>query len=59
MAPKYLQYGALAGWTDSQTILWGTSITDPDGQTILWGTSTPTDDQTILWGTSMTSPNAR
>jgi serine protease AprX len=54
--PKWLQYGSLGGHTDSQTILWGTSMSDDDG-TILWGTSG--DDETILWGTTATSPDAR
>jgi serine protease AprX len=60
MVPKWLQYGAVAGWTDAQTISWGTTIYDPQGQTISWGTSAAQDDwETISWGTSMTSPDAR
>ena len=55
MTPKWIQYGTLAGFTDDQSILWGTSITDVDGQSILWGTS---DEESILWGTT-TSSNAR
>ena len=57
--PKWLQYGAVAGWTDADTIMWGTTINDPNGQTIMWGTSAQDDDSTIMWGTSMTSPDAR
>jgi len=53
-APKALQYGELASFTDDASILWGTSIA-VDGQSILWGTS---DEQSILWGTT-TSPDAR
>jgi serine protease AprX len=59
MVPKYLEYGSVAGWTTNDTIMWGTTITDPNGQTIMWGTSTTTDGETIMWGTSMTSPDAR
>ncbi len=59
VVPKYLQYGAVAGWTNSNTIMWGTTIKDPNGQTIMWGTSSAQDDETIMWGTSMTSPDAR
>ncbi|HZP47495.1 MAG TPA: S8 family peptidase [Vicinamibacterales bacterium] len=55
--PKYLQYGAIGGWTNADTIAWGTTIYDPSGQTIAWGTDT-TDGETIAWGT-MTSPDAR
>jgi len=51
--PKYLQYGAVAGWTKSSTIMWGDTIYDPQGQTIMWGDSY-TDDTTIMWGDSTT-----
>jgi serine protease AprX len=58
LAPKWLQYGAIAGWT-SDPLIGGTStIYDPLGQSILWGTSAFADES-ILWGTSMTSPDAR
>ena len=53
VAAKSLLYGQVADWTNSQTIMWGTSITDPQGQTIMWGTSYTTDGTTIMWGTSM------
>ena len=57
--PKWLQYGAIAGWTNDPSILGGTTtIYDPQGQSILWGTSAFADES-ILWGTSMTSPDAR
>lgn len=58
MVPKFLQYGQVAGWTNSQTITWGTTIYDPQGQTITWGTDA-TGSQTITWGTTLTSPDAR
>jgi serine protease AprX len=51
VVPKYLLYGAVAGWTNAQTITWGTQIQDPQGQTITWGTSA-SDGDTITWGTS-------
>jgi serine protease AprX len=49
IAPKWMLYGEVAGWTQSQTIMWGTQIYDPQGQTIMWGTSDMGD--TIMWGT--------
>ena len=59
ISPKWLQYGAIAGWTTDASILGGAStIYDPLGQSILWGTSAFADES-ILWGTSMTSPDAR
>jgi len=54
-----LLYGQVADWTNSQTIMWGTSITDPSGQTIMWGTSYTTDGTTIMWGTSMTAEDPK
>ena len=57
MVPKYLQYGGVAGWTNAQTIAWGTTIYDPQGQTIAWGTSA--DGDTIAWGTGMPSLDAQ
>jgi hypothetical protein len=55
--PKWLQYGRIGDFTDSQVILWGTQMQDADGQVILWGTSG--DDYVILWGTTATSPDAQ
>jgi serine protease AprX len=52
LAPKRIQYGAIASFTDDQSILWGTSILDVNGQSILWGTS---DEESILWGTTTAS----
>ena len=57
VAPKWLLYGQVAGWTNDQMILWGTTVYDPQGQMILWGTSDETDGTMILWGTSMTDPD--
>jgi serine protease AprX len=55
LTPKWIQFGELAGFTDDESILWGTSMQDVDGQSILWGTS---DEESILWGTA-TSPTAQ
>ena len=56
---KSLLYGQVADWTNGQTIMWGTAITDPQGQTIMWGTSYTTDGTTIMWGTSMTAQDPK
>ena len=50
--PKWLQYGVIGGWTDSDAILWGDTIYDPQGQAILWG-DTSTEGDAILWGDSV------
>ena len=57
MHPKWLQYGAVGGYTGEEAILWGTSMQDENGEAILWGTSS--EDEAILWGTTATSPDAR
>jgi serine protease AprX len=57
VAPKTLLYGQVAGWTTSQSILWGDTVYDPEGNSILWGDSNTTDDYSILWGDSMASPD--
>jgi serine protease AprX len=54
---KLLLYGEVGNWTNGQTIMWGSSITDPSGQTIMWGSSYTTDGTTIMWGSSMTAPD--
>ena len=52
---KLLLYGEVGNWTNGETIMWGSSITDPSGQTIMWGSSYTTDGTTIMWGSSMTA----
>jgi serine protease AprX len=59
MVAKSLLYGQVANWTGSQTIMWGTTITDPHGQTIMWGTNYTTEGTTIMWGTAMTSEDPK
>jgi serine protease AprX len=57
---KSLLYGEVGNWTSGQTIMWGTSITDPSsGQTIMWGTNYTTDGTTIMWGTSSFAPDPK
>jgi serine protease AprX len=56
---KLLLYGQVGNWTNGQTIMWGTNITDPSGQTIMWGTSYTTNGTTIMWGTSMTDADPK
>ena len=60
LGPKWLQYGVIGDWTDSQAILWGDTIYDPNGQAILWGDQTTDDGTAILWGDStIGDPNVR
>jgi serine protease AprX len=59
VVPKSLLFGQVGNWTNSQMILWGTTIYNPQGQMILWGTQYTTDGTMILWGTSMTDSDPR
>jgi hypothetical protein len=59
VAPKFLLYGEVGGWTSSQAILWGDTIYDPQGEAILWGDSSQTDGTAILWGDAMTAQDPR
>ena len=59
MVAKSLLYGQVGGWTSSQTIMWGSSISDPSGQTIMWGSNYRTDGTTIMWGSSVTQSDPR
>ena len=67
LLPKSMMYGAVAGWTGAQSIMWGTSIQDPHGASIMWGTSSDeavqwdrSDDDSIMWGTAiMVSADSR
>jgi len=59
IAPKWLLYGEVAGWTSSQSIMWGDTIYDSDGQSIMWGDSNTSDDYSIMWGDSVNPPEAQ
>jgi len=53
IGPKWLQYGQIGDWTNTQSIMWGDTIYDPNGQSIMWGDSNMTDDTSIMWGDSV------
>jgi serine protease AprX len=59
VVPKWMLYGAVAGWTADQSIMWGSTIYDPQGQSIMWGSSDVTDGTSIMWGSSMTAEDPR
>jgi serine protease AprX len=59
LAPKWLLYGQVAGWTASQGIMWGDTIYDPSGQGIMWGDTDTTDDYGIMWGDSVNDTDPR
>jgi serine protease AprX len=59
IAPKWLLYGQVAGWTDGQAIMWGDTIYDPDGQAIMWGDTDTSDDYAIMWGDAVSDADPR
>jgi serine protease AprX len=59
IGPKWLQYGVIGDWTDSQGIMWGDTIYDPSGQGIMWGDTDTSDDYGIMWGDSVSGSDPR
>jgi serine protease AprX len=57
IGPKWLQYGVIGNWTDSQSIMWGDTIYDPQGNSIMWGDAELSDGTSIMWGDSVSSPD--
>jgi serine protease AprX len=57
LKPKWLLYGQVAGWTRSDSIMWGDTIYDPQGQSIMWGDADMTDDTSIMWGDAVLAPD--
>jgi len=47
VAPNYIVWGEMAGWTSSYYIVWGETFTNPEGQYIVWGEN---GDGYIVWG---------
>jgi subtilisin family serine protease len=47
IAPNYIVWGEMAGWSSSYYIVWGETFTDPEGQYIVWGEN---GDGYIVWG---------
>jgi len=59
IGPKWLQYGVIGDWTNSQSIMWGDTIYDPQGNSIMWGDSDFSDGSSIMWGDSIDSSDPR
>jgi serine protease AprX len=52
VAPNYIVWGSVAGWSNSYYIVWGSSIQDPEGEYIVWGSGDYSDEY-IVWGTGL------
>jgi len=59
IGPKWLQYGVIGDWTNSQSIMWGDTIYDPQGNSIMWGDSDFSDGTSIMWGDSIDSSDPK
>jgi len=54
VAPNYIVWGNVAGYSSSYYIVWGNSIQDPSsGQYIVWGNNEQSDPNYIVWGNSI------
>jgi hypothetical protein len=49
VAPNYIIWGEVAGWSSSYYIIWGEQIANPEGEYIIWG---ETESNYIIWGES-------
>jgi serine protease AprX len=50
MGAKYITWGDVAYWTDSNYITWGDSVQTPEGNYITWGDTQMTEGYYITWG---------
>ena len=58
MGAKYIIWGDVAYWTDSNYIIWGDSLQSPQGNYIIWGDTQMTEGYYIIWGDSIAGTNA-
>ncbi|MEP6915904.1 MAG: S8 family serine peptidase [Acidobacteriota bacterium] len=59
VAPNWLVYGQVAGWTSSNHVVWGDNIQSPSGQHVVWGDSEHTDSSHVVWGDSFPADGGR
>ena len=52
IAPNYVVWGSVAGWTSSYYVVWGTTIQSPAGQYVVWGNG-DYDGEYVVWGSSV------
>jgi serine protease AprX len=51
IAPNYVVWGQVAGWSGSYYVVWGNTIESPEGQYVVWGNSN-VDANYVVWGNS-------
>jgi serine protease AprX len=52
VAPNYVVWGDMAGWTGSYYVVWGDTLQSPSGQYVVWGDSIDDRDY-VVWGNSL------
>jgi serine protease AprX len=57
IAPNYVVWGSVAGWSNSYYVVWGSSIESPDGEYVVWG-SGDYDGEYVVWGSSIVAPDS-
>ena len=51
IAPNYVVWGEVAGWSSSYYVVWGNAIQSPEGEYVVWGNSN-VDSDYVVWGNS-------
>jgi serine protease AprX len=59
VAPNYLVWGNVAGWSSSYYLVWGNTIQSPSGQYLVWGNSEYTGSNYLVWGNGGVPDGAR
>ncbi len=58
VAPNYLVWGTVAGWSSSYYLVWGTAVQSPEGEYLVWGTSDDSGEY-LVWGTGIAPDRER
>jgi serine protease AprX len=58
MAPNYVVWGDVAGWSSNYYVVWGDSIQSPSGQYVVWGDAY-TGSNYVVWGDTLIPPDGR
>jgi serine protease AprX len=56
---KYVIWGDVAYWTDSNYVIWGDHIQTPEGNYVIWGDTQMTEGYYVIWGDAVTEGDPR
>jgi serine protease AprX len=59
MGAKYVIWGDMAYWTDSNYVIWGDNIQTPEGNYVIWGDTQMTEGYYVIWGDAVTDDDPR